>query len=191
MNRFRRALGGFLLVVLTTSCAGLGIGEPRAIAATKPATQAQKAVKVRTDMWARMGKERAARGLPQLAWNGRLSERSAAWSKKMATTAGFKHSDLRPLLGPYNYVGENIGHGTPGSTGAALHTGFMKSAGHRDDILSPGFTSAGVGIYCAPGGALWVTVEFGRKSSQGPGPPYNGGTAENPIVASGGHSPHC
>lgn len=190
MKWFRRALGGLLILACASGCTRVPIADASS-PTHRTLTQVQKSVKVRTDMWARMGQERAARGLPPLAWNGRLSERSAAWSKKMATTAGFVHSDLRPLLGPYDYVGENIGHGSPGSTGAALHVGFMKSQGHRDDILSPGFTSAGVGVFCGPHGGLWVTVEFGRKSSEGQGPAYNGGTALNPIVAAGGSSPHC
>lgn len=189
--RFRRTLTSLVCFALLTACSPGG-GTLRAGAAPKaPLTRVEKAVNIRSDMWARMGAERAARGLPPLVWNGRLSEYGQRWAKRMGTGKGLTHSNIGSLLGPYNYIGENIGDASPGSTAATMHSAFMKSAGHRDDIMSPGFTSAGIGVWCAPSGAMWVTVDFARKTSQGQQPAYGGGTSLEPFVRDDPSSAKC
>ena len=71
----------------------------------------------------------------------------------MSTSAGFKHSNIGSLLGPFNFVGENIAMGSRGTTAGELHVAWMHSDGHRENILQPGFTSVGVGAYCAADGS--------------------------------------
>lgn len=105
--------------------------------------------------------------------------------------SGFRHSDIGALLGPNDYVGENIGHGGRTTTSGQISVAFMKSQYHRDDNLSPGFTQAGIGVFCAKDHDLWVTVEFVRKTSQGLPPPYDGGTPQNPIARPDGGGSHC
>lgn len=134
---------------------------------------------VRTDLWDRLNDERLGRGLAPLAWAGKLSDRATAWSQTMAKK-GLKHSDLSQLFDKYSYVGENIGSGS-GITAEGMHLAFMRSIDHRDDMLSPGFTEGGIGVYCK-GTTMWVTVEFGRKWSQGTAPAYKGGTPASPIT---------
>ena len=55
-------------------------------------------------------------------------------------------------------AGENVGR-TPGSN-QGLFEAFMNSPAHRDAILAPGNTHAGVGCTVDAGGQLWVTVNF-------------------------------
>ena len=93
------------------------------------------------------------------------------------------HSNIGALLGPFDYVGENIATGSRGVSAGALHVAWMHSQEHRDNILSPGFQSVGIGVYCSPNGSIWATTEFGRPSSAGQPPAYNGGTPANPIAA--------
>lgn len=140
-----------------------------------------KAIAVRTDLWDRLNDERAARGLTRLKWNGRLSEAATAWSRKMSKSGNFRHSDLQRLLGPYNYVGENIAKGN--ISAGSLHLGWMGSPPHRDTMLSPGFTEAGIGIWCS-NGVAWATVNFARRWAAGPIPRFNEDTPKNSIVRS-------
>lgn len=138
-----------------------------------------------------MNDERTARGLMPLAWNGRLADSAAAWSKVMGTSKGMVHSDLTRWLSKYNYVGENIATGSKGATASGLHQGWMQSPPHRDDMLSPGFQQAGIGIYCAKNGSVWATVDFGRPWAAGQPPSYNGGTAAQPFARSDSNNTHC
>ena len=60
------------------------------------------------------------------------------------------HSNIGSLLGPFDYVGENIAMGSAGVSAGALHVAWMHSQEHRDNILSPGYQEVGIGVYCAP-----------------------------------------
>ncbi len=134
-----------------------------------------------SDLFARLNAERAARGLPPLAWNAALATYATNWSRDMSTH-GFRHSNIGSLLGSFDYVGENIANGSSGVTASALHVAWMKSTGHRDNMLSPGFAAVGVGVYCAPDGSMWATADFGRPWSAGPPPSYSGNTPQDPIA---------
>lgn len=147
------------------------------------ASSTPKSVLIRSDLWARLNQERHIRKLPNLKWNGRLSDYGAQWSKKMSTK-GFKHSGFIGLPGAetiYNYLGENIATGSAGVTAGTLHLGLMSSQDHRDNILSPGFTQAGIGVYCSKG-KMWLTFEFARRWVDGPIPNYKGGTSKLPLA---------
>ena len=80
----------------------------------------------------------------------------------------FQHSNIGSLLGPYDYVGENIAAGSAGTLVGALHVAWMGSDGHRMNILAPGFTHIGIGAYCDAHGGVWLVEEFARLTSQGP-----------------------
>ena len=137
-----------------------------------------------------MNDERAARGLGPLSWNATLASYAANWSKTMSSS-DLHHSNIGQLLGPFDYVGENIATGSKGVSAGALHVAWMHSQEHRDNILSPGFQSVGIGVYCSADGSIWATTEFGRPSSAGQPPAYNGGTAMNPIARTDGDSVSC
>lgn len=143
------------------------------------------------DLFNRLNAERVARGENALAWNPQLAGYAAAWSRLVGTYGHLFHSNIGQLLGPYDYVGENIAGGSAGVSAGALHVAWMHSPEHRDNMLSPGFQQAGVGVFCAPDGSIWATTEFGRPASAGPAPAYNGGTSEQPIVRPGSDSVRC
>jgi uncharacterized protein YkwD len=143
------------------------------------------------DLLNRMNDERAARGLAPLAWNATLASYATSWSHQMGDGNDLHHSNIGSLLGPFDYVGENIATGSRGITAGALHVAWMHSPEHRDNILSPGFQAVGIGVYCSSNGSMWATTEFGRASSAGQPPAYNGGTPEYPIARSGGSSVSC
>ena len=86
----------------------------------------------------------------------------------MGSSTSLHHSDIGQLLGPFDYVGENIAMGSAGVSAGALHVAWMHSQEHRDNILSPGYQEVGIGVYCAPNGSIWATTEFARPTSAGP-----------------------
>jgi uncharacterized protein YkwD len=115
------------------------------------------------------------------------------WSHDMAAH-GFRHSNLSNMwgVGSYNSVGENIamGHGR-GTTAGVLHSAWMRSDGHRRNMLSAGFDVVGIGVYCAPDGSMWATTSFGHRSAGGPSSGAGGVPPLNPIVRSDAGSTHC
>jgi uncharacterized protein YkwD/ribosomal protein L24E len=139
-----------------------------------------KAERAAADLFQRLNDERAARGLAPLTWNASLASYASAWSEDMAVN-GFRHSNINNLLGPFNYVGENIAMGSGGVTAGTLHVSWMNSTGHRTNMLAPGFNSVGIGVYCAPNGSIWATQDFGRTASAG-SPPATPTPPVNPIV---------
>ncbi len=142
------------------------------------------------DLLTRLNQERAARGIGPLQWDGRLAGYASIWSANMSGH-GFRHSNIGSLLGPYNFVGENIAMGSRGVTAGSLHNAWMHSDGHRANILNRGFTRVGIGAYCAGDGSLWLTQDFGRDTGSG-APPSGGGTPPvNPIARSDGGSLSC
>lgn len=149
--------------------------------APKPYPHVQRAIAIRTDMWDRLNAERVARGLKPLTWNGKLSDAGLVWSRHMRNQRGISHSALS-RFSTYSYMGETVGSGSKGTTSRDLHVAFMNSPDHRDIFLSPGFTSAGIGVYCGPYHGLWVTYTFGRTLAQGSPPAYSGGTSPLPLM---------
>jgi uncharacterized protein YkwD len=139
--------------------------------ATHPPTCAPSVVsktgQMEADLLIRVNQERAARGLPGLGWDPSLATYARSWSANMASN-GFRHSAIANLLGPYNFVGENIAAGSAGTTEGSLHNAWMHSDGHRANILAPGFTRVGIGVFCKADGSIWMTEDFGHPSSEGP-----------------------
>jgi uncharacterized protein YkwD len=123
---------------------------------------------IASDLLSRANAERAARGLAPLAYDPVLTNLGNDWARAMASSAGFNHRNLQPVLdSPYfvGYVslGENIywGSGAKAASGAA-HQAWMQADGHRRNMLNPGFDTVGIGVYCAGDGKLWLSVNFGR-----------------------------
>ena len=68
-------------------------------------------------------------------------------------------------MAKFSALGENIAwvEGYP-SMGNQLHVGWMRSEGHRANMLQRGFDSVGIGVVCS-GGRAWATQNFGRLDS--------------------------
>lgn len=98
----------------------------------------------------------------------------------MALSHNLRHSDASALFAEFDYVGENIGDGN--ASAGAMSAAFMHSPVHRDNVVAPGFTQIGIGVYCA-GPVLWIAVEFARPWAAGPPPHYAGGSRASPIVS--------
>jgi uncharacterized protein YkwD/ribosomal protein L24E len=141
------------------------------------------------DLFARLNDERRARGLPALRWNAELASYATSWSRSMASSS-MHHSNIGSLLNSFDYVGENIAYGK-GAPESSLHVAWMHSQDHRDNMLSPGFTDVGIGMYCAPDGSMWATTDFGRPWSAGQPPSYAGNTPGSPVARPDANDIRC
>ncbi|HVM14291.1 MAG TPA: CAP domain-containing protein [Egibacteraceae bacterium] len=132
------------------------------------------------DIYERVNDERLARGLHPLAWDRDLAVLAQGWSQRMIASGEFEHS-----AGSYRehprFVGgtaENIALGQQTST--EVHIAWMRSPGHRQNILSPDLDGIGIGIVCRNDGLMWATQIFGRYE---PGPTRSAvDTSEEPVV---------
>jgi hypothetical protein len=151
---------------------------------------ATKTDRMAVDLFHRLNDERAARHLAPLTWDQTLGNYATMWSANMAS-AGFRHSTIGNLLGPYNFVGENIAAGSAGTLEGSLHNAWMHSDGHRTNMLAPGYTRVGVGVYCSASGSLYLTEEFGHPSGAGPAQTSTPTPPVNPVVRPDSGSLHC
>jgi uncharacterized protein YkwD len=169
---------------------------PTTAPAAAPAGGQSTAQKLVGDLFNRLNAERRARGLAALDWDDDLARIAADWSAHMAGTGNFAHRDLGaagglPGMAKFSALGENIAwvEGYP-SMGNQIHVGWMKSAGHRANMLQRGFDSVGIEVVCS-GGRAWATQNFGRLDSSN-APSMNSGTpAEQPIVATRSDGVRC
>jgi uncharacterized protein YkwD len=144
------------------------------------------------DLFNRLNAERAARGRPALAWDAGLANYANAWSRDMAAH-GFRHSNLSNMwsVGAYNSIGENIAMGSGGTTAGSLHVAWMRSDGHRRNMLSGSFDSVGIGVFCGADGSMWATTSFAHRSAAGPASAVGSTPPVNPIVRGDAGSSRC
>ncbi|KOU20399.1 RNA polymerase [Streptomyces sp. WM6372] len=113
--------------------------------------------------------ERAAAGCGPLKEDPQLRSAAQGHSDDMAARSFFDHTNpdgadpgKRTTAAGYRWstYGENIARGQ--QTAASVMDSWMKSPGHRANILNCSFKDIGVGIHSGPGGPWW-TQNFGAK----------------------------
>lgn len=117
-----------------------------------------------------VNEERRKRRLPALVWDSRLASLARSYSGKMARENFFGHKDkqgstLIQRAKDFNInwsgIGENLytckGYDDPTEPAVA---GWMKSPGHRSNMLNDSWTSTGIGIAEASDGKIYVTQVF-------------------------------
>jgi uncharacterized protein YkwD len=154
--RIRSALGALAACCILAGCTAMP-GAPSAAGADQPATW-------ETDMLARINVERAAVGAGALASCGTLRLAAEGHTLDQAAHATMTHtgsdgSDLATRA-QWTSLGENVARGYP--TVDAVMAGWMGSAGHRANLLNPGFTHVGLGQVAGSDGPYW-TQDFGRS----------------------------
>ena len=93
-----------------------------------------------------------------MAWDDNAAAKAQAWAQHLAATKSLAHSNLTDgISGNWNTLGENVGFA---SSVDGAHAGFMNSPKHRDAILSPSYTSVGIGA--AQNGGIWYVVQVFR-----------------------------
>lgn len=109
----------------------------------------------------KINSSRSAVGLPPLTMDGSLQSHARKHTADMIAADDIFHSsssELKAAAGSgWSIIGENVGRG---GTVDSLHDAFMKSPGHRENILCPAYNYVGIGTDTAPDGRLYVTVVF-------------------------------
>jgi uncharacterized protein YkwD len=115
------------------------------------------------ELYQRLNGERAARGLAPLTWHAGLAGYATAWSQNMAAY-GFRHSNLNSMwsVGSFSSVGENIAWGQ-GATAAGLHSAWMNSPPHRENMLRSTYNLVGIGVHITADGRVYATTSFARS----------------------------
>lgn len=175
MSRNRPALLVLLLALLTApGCVAVENGSPTSVATapapgTPPGEDGDGPVEERMArvVFDRVNAEREARGLEPVAWDDALAGVALDWSESMAGTGVLEHQDVRALLGRedlagFSGIGENIFTASGPVPAGVAHVGWMRSDGHRANLLNPGWNRLGIGVFCAPDGSTWATQQFGR-----------------------------
>ena len=132
-----------------------------------------------------LNRERAGRGLRPLRSNRRLRAAAARHSHSMARHNFFDHtsptgSTMSARIKGSGYtrrarswsIGENIAWGSGGyATPRQIVRSWMRSPGHRANILNGGFREIGIGVavgtpmrVAASSGGATYTTDFGRRS---------------------------
>jgi len=142
-----------LVGVLTLALVGVGHASPPASALDAYAGAATNATNAR----------RVSHDLNQLRFNTCLERMARKQALLMAATGKMFHQDLGPVqdLCGMGYVGENVAYGYP--TGGALVKAWMRSPGHRANILNTHYRLMGIGAV-KKNGTWWVAQVFGRKA---------------------------
>jgi|SRR5215207_6165569 len=127
---------------------------------------------VRTAILCVHNEERAANGLRKLKRNKKLRHAAEGHSSHMVRASVFEHGDLTGRIRDAGYrgwtYGENIAWGTGNlATAGEIHAAWMRSPGHRANILRPQFREIGIGIAlgaatAGPDGATY-TADFGAR----------------------------
>lgn len=78
-----------------------------------------------------------------------------------SATMGHNPSYDSQIPGGFSIAGENVGYaGGFADNSATIHTGWMNSPGHRDNILRGSFTHVGIGYVVDAAGTAWATQVF-------------------------------
>jgi hypothetical protein len=183
IKRYVVPFAALMAIVAVTEFLPLLLGSPKAVdleygsdrIGWSPASEFDH---IAFDIFLRVNAERLARGLPPLAWHEGLATIAERWSEEMIAT-GYGHSTPEFRAHPdFAGTGENIFMGPTNAKEA--HVGWMRSDGHRDNLLSPGYTAVGIGVVCRNDGHMWATQIFGAPHGTSGGPPA--ATPVDPIV---------
>ncbi len=101
--------------------------------------------------------ERAAAGLPALGVSSCATQQAADRSALLVAEGRFEHDPLGPILEACasGTVGENLSLGYASAQAAV--TGWMRSQGHRENILRASFSQ--IGVACTQGARGWLCVQ--------------------------------
>ena len=112
----------------------------------------------------RLNAVRAAKGLPALAVDVRVTDVARAWSSTMAGANRLYHNPNLAAQMPSEWIkiGENVGYG--GSV-QSVADAFVASPDHYRNIVDPDYNSVGIGVVWT-GSRLWVTQNFMKAPPQ-------------------------
>lgn len=124
--------------------------------------------------------ERSKNGLPALAYNGRLASSAYAKAQDMLAKGYWAHTSPDGLS-PWTFVsatgyayvavGENLARDF--STDGGVMAGWMGSAGHRANVLNPGYRDIGIAVVSGSlngSQTTLVVAHYGATAAPAPRP---------------------
>ena len=97
-----------------------------------------------------------------LSKNDKLTRYAQDWANKMAAQDNLYHSSMRDIMAlGFSNVAENIAYGQK-SPEEVMRT-WMKSYGHRSNILNSNFNQIGCGMSFSQNGRVYWCVCFGKE----------------------------
>lgn len=102
-----------------------------------------------------VNRDRAAAGCGPVDLNSSLIAQSERHSAEQAAANSMFHSSG---VAGFTQWGENVAYGY--DTAAAVHSGWMRSPGHRANILNCKFTHMGAGVATSASGVRYWTEQF-------------------------------
>lgn len=181
MRRLRFLLPAFAATFAFAIAPTTASAAARPCAGAHLAPTAAHAAQVRHATLCLLNRQRTRHGLPRLRTHRSLTNAARKYARLMVKQRFFDHvspagSTMAQRIKRTNYLrhtrgwalGENLAWGTGGSaTPAQIVKAWMKSPGHRRNILDGTFREFGIGIALgAPNGSAGATYvnEFGRRS---------------------------
>jgi uncharacterized protein YkwD len=149
---------------MKTSILGLALAlvapllmEPAAAQATSPAAYQRQVFNVTNN-------QRERHDRVELRHQDCVQRYAVRQAKRMARRDRMYHQDLGPILRDCGLrtVGENVAYGYP-SGRAAVNQGWMRSEGHRRNILDPAFRLLGAGARRSEDGTWYAAQVFGGR----------------------------
>ena len=137
--------------------------------------------------------ERRARG-PRARRRSRGTRRSRRTPRAGArrwAASDLHHSNIGSLLGPYDYVGENIATGSAACPPARCTSRGCTRRTTATTSCRPASRASASACTARPTARSGRPTEFGRPRSAGPPPPYGGDTPVNPVARPDADSIGC
>jgi uncharacterized protein YkwD len=130
-------------------------------ATTRPPIPAES---FQAQLFTLLNRDRVANGLRPLVEDAHATAYANQWAASMASTGVLQHSDLHPVILQLGwlYLSENIYGPLVDVTAEMIEAGWMASPPHRENILRPDATMAGVGVALDASGRIWAVQEIGH-----------------------------
>jgi uncharacterized protein YkwD len=151
----------FTTAVLASSALGVALWVAPAEAA---ATTTPRATTYAADAFRATNDQRVHHDRVRLKKTACLTRVAARWARHMARTGSLTHQRLGPIMSRchVSWVGENIAVGFV-SGRAVVNRGWMRSSGHRANILRRQYRLMGIGAARDGHGRWWTSQVFGRR----------------------------
>lgn len=163
MTLIRRGLTTAAIAIIAASMMLFGAVAP-AYAATSTTTAINQILK-------ETNAARVAKGLVPLTLSPAMTTVATNWSKKQHDARTMSHNPNYSTQIPKGWLaaGENV---ASGYSYKAVTSAWLKSTGHRANILNKKFTHIGIGYYSGPKGTYYTQV-FGGYAPKKPSTPKN------------------
>ena len=158
IHRFALIIASLVVVMATgvvVAVPASGIGPPEAAANADAAIDEAHLLLL-------INRTRDDRGLPTLSRDQGLSITARQWAMHMAAIGQLAHrgdlgAQLNLRVPGWRWGAENVGSG---GTAQSMHSAFVASPGHLDNITQPVANRVGIGVIRDGSGILWVSVNF-------------------------------